>query len=127
MRGEQNMQARLTQLNYQEILMYLGHRGQECPMELEKQIHRCMEEVTKAAEPRLVYRILPVNNGQVEGFPLEGNDMRELLADCQQAVLMAVTDFRGIIISFGVTVRPIRRPVFNASQKRAWVCSGKSP
>ena len=46
------MQARLTQLNYQEILMYLGHRGQECPMELEQQIHRCMEEVTKAAEPR---------------------------------------------------------------------------
>ena len=85
------MQARLTQLNYQEILMYLGHRGQECPMELEKQIHRCMKEVTKAAEPRLVYRILPVNNGQVEGFPLEGKDMRELLADCQQAVLMAVT------------------------------------
>ena len=85
------MQARLTQLNYQEILMYLGHRGQECPAELEQQIHRCMEDVTKAAEPRLVYRILPVSGGQVQGFPLEGNDMRELLADCQQAVLMAVT------------------------------------
>lgn len=85
------MQARLTQLNYQEILMYLGHRGQECPMELEKQIHRCMEEVTKAAEPRLVYRFLPVREGQIQGFPLEGKDMQELLADCQQAVLMAVT------------------------------------
>ena len=60
-------------------------------MELEQQIHRCMEEVTKAAEPRLVYRFLPVREGQIQGFPLEGKDMRELLADCQQAVLMAVT------------------------------------
>lgn len=85
------MQARLTQLNDQEILMYLGYRGQEYPTELKQQIHRCMEEVTKAAQPRLVYRILPVQEGQVQGFPLEGNDMRELLADCQQAVLMAVT------------------------------------
>lgn len=85
------MQARLTQLNDQEVLMYLGYRGQEYPTELKQQIHRCMEEVTKAAQPRLVYRILPVQEGQVQGFPLEGNDMRELLADCQQAVLMAVT------------------------------------
>lgn len=85
------MQARLTQLNDQEILMYLGYRGQEYPPELEQQIHRCIEEVTKAAQPRLVYRILPVQEGQVQGFPLEGNDMRELLANCQQAVLMAVT------------------------------------
>lgn len=60
-------------------------------MELEKQIHRCMDEVTKASEPRLVYRRLPVTNGEIKGFPLEGKDMHELLADCQEAVLLAVT------------------------------------
>lgn len=85
------MQARLTQLNIQEILKYLGYRGQEYPTELKQQIHRCIEDVTKAANPRLVYRILPVHNGQVDGFPLESNDIGELLTDCRQAVLMAVT------------------------------------
>lgn len=85
------MKARLTKLNYNEILMYLGYRGQECPAELEEQIHRCMDEVTKVSEPRLVYRRLPVTNGEIKGFPLEGNDMQELLADCQEAVLLAVT------------------------------------
>lgn len=85
------MQARLTQLNIQEILKYLGYRGQEYPTELKQQIHRCIEDVTKVANPRLVYRILPVHNGQVDGFPLESNDIGELLTDCRQAVLMAVT------------------------------------
>lgn len=85
------MEARLTQLNYNEILMYLGYRGQECPAELEGQIHRCIEEVMKTSDPRLVYRRLPVSNGEIKGFPLEGKDMPEILANCQEAVLLAVT------------------------------------
>lgn len=85
------MQARLTQLNIREILKYLGYRGQEYPAELKQQIHRCIEDVTKAAKPRLVYRIFPVCDGQVKGFYLESNDIRDLLTDCAQAVLMAVT------------------------------------
>lgn len=85
------MEARLTQLNYNEILMYLGYRGQERPAELEAQIRRCMAEVEKSCVPRLVYRVLPVTNGEIAGFPMEGNDVRALLASCQQAVLLAVT------------------------------------
>lgn len=71
--------------------MYLGYRGQECPAELEEQIHRCMDEVTKASDPRLVYRRLPVQDGQVTGLPLEGEDMRSLLVSCHEAVLLAAT------------------------------------
>ena len=52
------MEPRLTELNYNEILMYLGHRGQEITPEVEGQIRRCMEEIARAAEPRLVYRRL---------------------------------------------------------------------
>lgn len=85
------MEARLTQLNYQEILMYLGYRGQERPLELEQQIRRCMDEVTKSCQPRLVYRRLPVKDGEIVGFPLEGKDMKEILSSCQESVLLAVT------------------------------------
>ncbi len=85
------MEARLTELNFNEILMYLGHRGQDIPPEMESQIRRCMDLVTEAAQPRLVYRRLKLENGEIPGLPLEGEDMRRLLSDCQEAVLMAVT------------------------------------
>lgn len=85
------MEARLTELNFNEILMYLGHRGQDITPEVEGQIRRCMTQVTEAAQPRLVYRRLKLENGVIPGLPLEGEDMRQLLSDCQEAVLMAVT------------------------------------
>lgn len=85
------MEARLTQINYNEILMYLGYRGQERPPELEQQIQRCIKQVTESCQPRLVYRRLPVRNGEIAGFPLEGKDMPEILSGCQEAILLAVT------------------------------------
>lgn len=85
------MEARLTELNFNEILMYLGHRGQDITPEVEGQIRRCMEQVTEAAQPRLVYRRLELKDGAIPGLPLEGEDMRQLLSGCQEAVLMAVT------------------------------------
>ena len=90
------MQARLTDLNRNEILMYLGHRGQEITPQIQGQIERCVEQVCKKAQPRLVYRRLPVEQGQVKGFPMEGNDIRALLGECQEAVLMAVTLGAGV-------------------------------
>ncbi len=63
--------ARMTDLNYNEILMYLGHRGQDVTPEIEEQICRCMAEVKRCAVPRLVYKRLPViNRREVSG----GND-----------------------------------------------------
>ena len=63
------MQPRLTQLNYNEILMYLGHRGRAIPPEVEDQIRRCMAQVMATAQPRLVYRRLPVvENGKLCGM-----------------------------------------------------------
>ena len=85
------MQPRLTQLNYNEILMYLGHRGQAIPPEVEDQIRRCMAQVMAAAQPRLVYRRLPVADGAIPGLSLEGEDIKRLLSPCREAVLMAVT------------------------------------
>lgn len=85
------MQPRLTDLNYNEILLYLGHRGQEIPPEVEEQIRRCMAEVRSASQPRLVWRRLPVVDGAIAGLPLAGEDVKQLLAPCREAVVMAVT------------------------------------
>lgn len=90
------MQARLTELNENEILLYLGYRGQEYPAEVKAQIGRCVREVLAAAVPRLIWRRFPVNGAYFLALPLEGKDIRELLEGCQEAVLMAVTLGQGI-------------------------------
>ena len=56
-----DIQARLTELNENEILLYLGYRGQKYPAEVEAQIKRCEKDVLAAAYPRLIWRRLPVN------------------------------------------------------------------
>lgn len=90
------MQARLTGLNENEILLYLGYRGQEYPEELKEQIKRCEKEVLAAAAPRLIWRRLPVSGADFTALSLEGKDIGELLKDCVEAVLMAVTLGQGI-------------------------------
>lgn len=90
------MQARLTELNENEILLYLGYRGQEYPPELKAQIARCGEEVLTAATPRLIWRRLPVESTDFTALTLTGKDIAELLAGCKEAVLMAVTLGQGI-------------------------------
>ena len=85
------MQARLTELNYNEILMYLGYRGQKITEDVEIQIKRCISEVMKASEPKLVWRRLPLIEGRIEGLELPGQDIRDVLSSCQEVVLMAAT------------------------------------
>lgn len=90
------MEVRLTELNENEILLYLGYRGQEYPAEVEVQIKRCEKEVLAAAVPRLIWRRLPVEEVYSCGLPPESRDIRELLEGCREVVLMAVTLGQGI-------------------------------
>lgn len=85
------MQPRLTSINYNEVLMYLGHRGQDVTPEIRQQIMTCLEQVKEKVQPRFVFRRLPVSDGEIIGFPMEGKDIRELLESCDEAILMAVT------------------------------------
>ncbi len=89
--GENMIQARLTELNYNEILMYLGHCGQEITPAVDAQIKKCIGEIMECAAPRLVYARMPVECGQVRGFPMGGDDIRQLLSPCCEAVLFAAT------------------------------------
>lgn len=85
------MQARLTELNENEILLYLGYRGQEVPAEVERQIERCKAEVSKTAHPRLIWRRMAADGAYFSALHLEGIDIREHLDGCMEAILMAVT------------------------------------
>ena len=95
-RMEENMQARLTKLNENEILLYLGYRGQEIPVQLKEQIERCQEEVMAAAQPRLIWRRIPIDSPLFSALRLEGEDIQSLLLGCHEAVVMAVTLGQGI-------------------------------
>lgn len=84
------MQAKLTDLNYNEILLYLGYRSQTYPPEVEQQIRRCIDQVMAVAQPRLVYRRIPLSDPSVSEL-IQGNDLTELFSECHELVLLAVT------------------------------------
>ncbi len=83
------IKPRMTQLNYNEILMYLGHRGQQLTPAVKDQLQQCIREVEEAAQPRLVYTRL--FRKDAANLPLTGEDIGRLLQPCQELVLLAVT------------------------------------
>ena len=85
------MEARLTDIPFNEVLRYLGHRRQAIDDRLESQIASCIDAVVKSSRPRLTYRIMDVRNGLPDGLDLGGNDIKTLLYPCKQAIIMAAT------------------------------------
>lgn len=86
-----NLEARITELNYQEVLYYLGYRSQEIDESLHTQIKRCMEQIKQCAKPKFVYRVLDVNNGVCDFFPLVGQDAHHLLKDASKIIVIGAT------------------------------------
>ena len=85
------MEARITQLNKDEILRYLGYHGQPLEQFEEEQLTRGIKKVISTAQPRLVYRRFAVQDGQLPDFPLPGNDIAALLRTSREAVIFAAT------------------------------------
>ena len=81
-----NLEPHLTELNYNEVLLYLGYRGQDIDSVLESQIRRCMEEVSKVSRPRLVYRRV-----RKDALSLPGKDIAELLESSDEMIVGAIT------------------------------------
>lgn len=84
---------RLEHINPNEVLLYLGYHGGEVPPDVEQDITACSQLLLKTAQPRLTYRVYPVENSQLVGvsFPLLGNDIHRHLENCTHAVLLAAT------------------------------------
>ena len=89
--GEAMFEPRFTTLNMNEILKYLGFRGQELTEEIAAQIKRCTDEVLAAATPRLTYRHAPLEDGAVLGVTFAGNDIPRMLEPCEEVVLFGAT------------------------------------
>ena len=85
------MEARLSDIPKDEVLRYLGYRGQSIDDNLKMQIENCIKAVKDCAKARLTYRVLPVKDSKIEGLDLQGNDIRKLLEGCHLAIAMAAT------------------------------------
>ena len=82
------MEARLTGIDYTEVLRYLGVRGVPDPGFLDR-VKAQGEALLAAARPRLVWRKLPMT---VENnYLIAGQDLRNLLLGCTEIVLFAAT------------------------------------
>ena len=80
-------------LSRDEILMFLN--TPEPGGHLSAMLDECTEALCKAAQPRTIYRVLPVghteNGVTLGGLPLQGADIALHLTGCNEAVLLAAT------------------------------------
>lgn len=117
------MEARLTGMNENEVLLYLGYHGGDIALEVRRQIHDGMDLMLRIARPRVTYRIFRrLSNGTLENteFLPQGQDVRELLAACDRVVLFAAT--------LGMEVEQFlrRKQVENMSEAVILDCCGSS-
>ncbi len=88
------MQARLTGLNHNEALAYLGYRGGALPPDAAADIARCEALLIKTVRPRAVWRRFALTpDGGFEGvsFRPEGGDVPRLLFGCEAVICFAAT------------------------------------
>ena len=84
-------------INENEVLRYLGYKGQKIEEELLLKIRDTIEEGKKLFAPKVIYKEYPINileNGvDVVGttLVLEGNDIKKLLIGSNRCILMAAT------------------------------------
>ncbi|WP_278689749.1 methionine synthase [Clostridium baratii] len=80
-----------------EVLRYLGYKGQKIEEELLLKIRDTIEEGKKLFAPKIIYKEYPINileNGvEVVGttLVLDGNDIKKLLIGSNRCILMAAT------------------------------------
>lgn len=88
------MEPRLTGIDRDEALGYLGYRGGPVPEQLRGQISQCEELLCKTARPRAVWRLFErMPDGALAGtdFHPEGEDIMALLRDCRRVILLGAT------------------------------------
>ena len=85
------------EINKEEVLRYLGYKGQEIDENLSNTIEECREEIKKVIMPRVIYsyKNIKLSDEGVEvittNLILKGKDIKEHLKNSKECVLMAVT------------------------------------
>ncbi|MDO5402293.1 MAG: vitamin B12 dependent-methionine synthase activation domain-containing protein [Eubacteriales bacterium] len=92
-----NGQIELTDLDYHEAARYLGYGQNEIDADTLKLMRQCENEIVSQVRPRGIYRVFDVVVRQ-EGVEIAGTNLilfgesiKRHLANCDRAVLMAVT------------------------------------
>lgn len=88
------MEARLSGIDRNEALRYMGYRGSTAPDALCADLERCEGLLLQTARPRVLWRLfdlLPDGTLAGTGYRPGGQDIRDHLRGCGQVVLMAAT------------------------------------
>ncbi len=88
------MEARLTGISRRETLKYLGYAGSPLPEDVLEQLSAGEREILQRAAPRVLWRLFdrgPAGELAGTGYTPAGDDIRDLLRDCDQVILMAAT------------------------------------
>lgn len=91
------MQLKLETFNRKEVLQYLRWTGSEIPAEIDQLIDDCINETLRICQPRFTYRILPIDRKEhTPKIAFTGQDVPNLLTDCDRVVLLAATLGNGL-------------------------------
>lgn len=91
------MDAFELDINKEEVLRYLGYKGQDIDENINNTIEECREEIKKVITPRVVYSYKNINSSDdgveviTTNLILKGKDIKEHLKNSTECVLMAVT------------------------------------
>lgn len=87
------MERKLTKIDRQEALRYLGCRSERPPEELTAMAERACDLLTERARPRAVWRRFTLRGRELAGttLRLEGEDILSHLEGCGEVILMAAT------------------------------------
>ncbi len=83
--------VRLEEDDRREVLRYLGYNGQEIDASLNDVIDEAIADTNAAAEPRLIYKVFPIEALEKELSFLTGDDIHNLLNGAESVVLLSAT------------------------------------
>jgi hypothetical protein len=91
----------LTGVNKKEVLKYLGYRGGDVDVNVDRRIDEIEKMVIKASNAMVCHRVLNIETNSPLLFEkteavFEGKDIQKHLAECKEAIFMAATLGSGV-------------------------------
>lgn len=88
----------IDNVNFGEVLRYLGYGNNKPDEQTEKMLSKCAKELKANMKGKFIYKVFPIADGMVEGtnFELKGNSIKKHLENCEKAVFMCATLSGGV-------------------------------
>lgn len=110
----------VKKINKQEVLKYLGYRGHDIPQDIDILIDICIDDIKSISKPKYIFRNFKINRkiDKLENnleerlflketdFELVGKDIKQMLSDCNECILMAAT--LGVVVDNKIRIQQIR-------------------